>query len=200
MTLLGLDFDNTLVEYDLLFFETALEHNLIPSSLPKNKTSVRDYLRSIGNEDRFTLLQGEVYGKKIADAKPAQGLIEALQNIKELGIPMVLISHKTKNPIKGPPYDLHLAARDWLEKHGFFDPNVLGWKYEDVYFEETKFNKINRILSCNCTNYVDDLPEILAMIPDTVVKHLYDPCNIKTHTNCYPISSWSELVEQVSSH
>ena len=37
MKILGLDFDNTLVTYDKLFYNAALERSLIPENLDKNK-------------------------------------------------------------------------------------------------------------------------------------------------------------------
>ena len=45
MTLLGLDFDNTLVLYDNLFHQIALEKGLIDHSVAANKIAIRDYLR-----------------------------------------------------------------------------------------------------------------------------------------------------------
>ena len=54
--LIGLDFDNTLISYDQLFFSCALEGGLIPESLVADKTSVRDYLRESGREDMWTRL------------------------------------------------------------------------------------------------------------------------------------------------
>ena len=74
MTLLGLDFDNTLVRYDKLFHQLALEKNLIEQIVPANKTAIRDYLREQGKEEQFTLLQGEVYGPRILEAEPAEGI------------------------------------------------------------------------------------------------------------------------------
>ena len=62
MTLIGLDFDNTLVCYDKLFHKTALERGLIDKSIPRNKIAIRDYLRSKDKDEEFTLLQGEIYG------------------------------------------------------------------------------------------------------------------------------------------
>ena len=120
MTLLGLDFDNTLVRYDKLFHQLALEKGLIEESLPADKTAIRDYLRSQGQDEQFTLLQGEVYGLRILEAEPAEGMLKALGELHQRGIPMVLVSHKTRTPYKGPAYDLHQAAWSWLEKHGFF--------------------------------------------------------------------------------
>ena len=71
MTLIGLDFDNTLVCYNKLFHQTALE-KLIDESIPVDKVVIRDYLRRINREEEFTLLQGEVYGSRILDAEPAE--------------------------------------------------------------------------------------------------------------------------------
>ena len=62
MNIIGLDFDNTLIEYDLLFYKTALEFKLIPENTIKSKVGVRDYLLSIGKE-KFLLNYREVYGK-----------------------------------------------------------------------------------------------------------------------------------------
>ena len=45
MKLLGIDFDNTLVNYDNLFHKVAVEKGLIKYSLPANKIAIRDYLR-----------------------------------------------------------------------------------------------------------------------------------------------------------
>ena len=48
MTVLGLDFDNTLVRYDELFHKVALNKGLIKGDLPVNKMTIRDYLRKKG--------------------------------------------------------------------------------------------------------------------------------------------------------
>ena len=134
MTLLGLDFDNTLVRYDKLFHQLAVEKGLIEKSLPADKTAIRDYLRSQGQDEQFTLLQGEVYGLRILEAEPAEGMLKALGKLHQRGIPMVLVSHKTRTPYKGPAYDLHQAAWSWLEKHSFFDPVGLDWNHNQIFF------------------------------------------------------------------
>ena len=100
MTVLGLDFDNTLVSYDELFHQLAAEKQLIKEEFPRNKLKIRDYLRSKGKDEEFTLLQGEVYGLRILEAKPADGAISALKEIHKRNIPMILISHKTRPPTR----------------------------------------------------------------------------------------------------
>ena len=44
MTLLGLDFDNTIVRYDNLFHKLAIEKGLIEQSVPRDKKAIRDYI------------------------------------------------------------------------------------------------------------------------------------------------------------
>lgn len=193
MTLLGLDFDNTLVCYDKLFHQLALEKSLIKESLPSNKMAVRDYLRSQGKDEEFTLLQGEVYGLRILEAEPAAGMLKTLSELHQRGIPMVLVSHKTRTPYKGPAYDLHQAALSWLEKHGFFAPDSLGWSRDQVFFEESKQAKVRRIETQGCTHYVDDLPEILEMLPSSIQTILYDPNSSHSNHKSLHLTDWSLL-------
>ena len=47
MTLLGLDFDNTLVEYDEAFHQLALEKKLITNLVPADNSN-QNYLREEG--------------------------------------------------------------------------------------------------------------------------------------------------------
>ena len=60
MTIVGLDFDNTLVRYDNIFHALALEKGLIPRTLEKNKEIIRARLKEDNKEDEFTLMQGGI--------------------------------------------------------------------------------------------------------------------------------------------
>ena len=195
MTLLGLDFDNTLVRYDNLFHQLALEKGLIEESFPVDKIAIRDYLRSQGNDHLFTLLQGEVYGLRLLEAEPAEGMLMALGELKRLGIPMVLVSHKTRRPYKGTAFDLHQAAWNWLEKFGFFKDEGLAWGRHQVFFEESKSTKIAKIKALGCTHYVDDLPEILGMLPDSINSILYDPSGCHDHYSGRRFNDWNAFNE-----
>ena len=193
MTLLGLDFDNTLVRYDKLFYQIAQEKGLIDESVSANKTAVRDYLRNLGMDEEFTLMQGEVYGSRILEAEPAEGMLETLMELKDRGIDMVLISHKTKKPYKGPAYNLHEAAWTWLENYGFFSNNLLGWNKSQVHFEETKSSKIKKIGELRCTYYIDDLPEIIESISGSTKGLLYDPMNTYAGSNLKRVTEWKDI-------
>ena len=191
---LGLDFDNTLISYDRLFRRVALDKALIPEETPPQKNAVRDYLRQQGIEDEWTRLQGEVYGSRILEAEPYPGMQAALKGLSDRQIPMCIVSHKTHTPFLGEPWDLHAAARSWLEQQGFHDPNRMGWSEDQVFFELTKEAKVARIVALGCTHYVDDLPEILVMLPDKVEKILFVSGEV---AGKYPdwklMRSWQEL-------
>ena len=175
MIRLGLDFDNTLISYDSLFKKVALEQGLIPEAIAANKNAVRDYLRSVNREDDWTRLQGEIYGNRILDATPYPGMKKALEYLSKKEVPLAIVSHKTKTPFLGEPWDLHAAARSWLEKEGMHSqlgPNI---ERSNTFFELTKEAKRDRIVSLRCTHYVDDLPEILAILPASITKIYFSP-------------------------
>ena len=192
--LLGLDFDNTLICYDGLFHQVALEKKLIPALLPPKKQDVRNYLRCNDMEDEWTRMQGEVYGNRIMGALPYEGMFEALLRLKNTGLKMCLVSHKTRRPYIGQNYDLHQAARDWLIANFFYDKQGLNWNDNQIFFELTKEDKVKRIVSLGCTHYIDDLPEILEMIPDNITRILFAPDkNSEIKSEWLILKSWSDL-------
>lgn len=191
---LGFDFDNTLISYNRLFHRVALDKRLIPEATPPQKNAVRDYLRQQGIEDEWTRMQGEVYGGRILEAEPYPGMPATLFALKGKQIPMCIVSHKTRTPYLGEPWDLHAAARSWLRKQGFFDAQGLGWSDEQIFFELTKEAKVARILALGCTHYVDDLPEILEMLPGSVEKILFDPGQAhRLDSSWKRLSAWEDL-------
>ena len=193
MTLLGIDFDNTIVKYDRLFHKIAYERGLIKESLPANKIVIRDYLRNHKKDHLFTFLQGEVYGLRILEAEPAEGVIEKLRELRNKDIAMVIVSHKTKWPYAGPKYNLQQAATDWLEKYEFFDKEGLGWNKKDVYLEESKENKIRRIKKLGCTHYIDDLPEVLNNLPEEITRIQYDTSGKRWRDDIAVLNRWEDL-------
>jgi hypothetical protein len=193
---IGIDFDNTIVCYDTLFHKVSLEKSLIPATIPVSKTEVRDHLRRIDNEPAWTEMQGYVYGARMAEAEPYPGVREFFTQLHARGIPLTIISHKTRHPFLGPQYDLHVAAQDWLERQGFFDPQQIGLPRANAFFELTKEAKLQRIASTGVTHFIDDLPEILKApgFPANVKRILFDPNNLcgegKTLVRA---ASWSEI-------
>jgi hypothetical protein len=174
--LIGIDFDNTIVSYDTLFHKVATEQGAIPASTPVNKVAVRDHLRKIDKEDVWTEMQGYVYGARMDEAEAYPGAIEFFRWAREAHIPLCIVSHKTLHPFIGPQYDLHQAARGWIETHLTDEQGHLV-QPERVFFELTKEAKWSRIGAAACDWFIDDLPEILLApaFPQKASRMLFDP-------------------------
>ena|SRR4028119_439360 len=194
--LIGVDFDNTIVCYDGLFHRVAVEQRLIPPEIPASKGQVRDYLRQCGKEDAWTQMQGYVYGDRMKEADPFPGVLEFFTRCVRDGVNVCIVSHKTRYPYLGPKYDLHEAAQGWLKSQGFYDRDRINLSPDQVYFELTKQEKLERIAKQQCTHFIDDLPEFLGEsgFPAGVERILFDPQN--HHLTGHPFghaSSWSEI-------
>src|SRR6266513_186637 len=110
---IGVDFDNTIVCYDDVFYLIALAEKLIPVELRPDKIAIRNHLRAIGQEDRWTAMQGLVYGERMAEAQPFPGVREFFSACAAKSVNVAIISHRTRQPIVGDPCDLHAAAFRW---------------------------------------------------------------------------------------
>jgi hypothetical protein len=194
---IGLDFDNTIVSYDALFHRVALEQQVVPATTPANKVAVRDHLRAVGQEERWTLMQGEVYGARMDDAVTYPGVIDFLVHAGAAGHDLFIVSHKTRHPILGPAHDLHAASRRWLERNLLMEGRPL-IPPGNVYFELTRDEKLARIAQLKCDMFVDDLPEVIlaAHFPSATVGVLFDPEHNHGSTvvpGGEVVGSWSEL-------
>ncbi|OQA34713.1 MAG: hypothetical protein BWY57_00275 [Betaproteobacteria bacterium ADurb.Bin341] len=194
---IGIDFDNTIVSYDSLFFKVAIEQGAVPADTPVNKVAIRDYLRRIGKEDVWTEMQGYVYGARMEEAEAYPGFFDALRQLLAQGHTARIVSHKTKHPFIGPKYDLHAAARTWVAK--YLQPSGSQLiENQNIYFELTKAEKISRIAALECDLFIDDLPEILLaeQFPPATQRLLFDP--EACHSGSLPesidiIRGWNEL-------
>jgi hypothetical protein len=151
---IGLDLDNTIVCYDGVFTLLAAEAGLPDSVAQRGKLGIRDFLRRQDREDVWTVMQGRAYGDRMADAVPFAGALDVLGAAKAGGHELFVVSHRTKRPYLGEPFDLHASARDWLNKRGV-------GQLAEVFLEETAESKAQRIHSLVCDVFIDDLPEFL---------------------------------------
>jgi len=157
---------------------------------------VRDYLRRVGREGDWTELQGYVYGPRIVDAEMYPGVREFFQECRARKLDLSIVSHQTRHPFRGPQYDLHASAREWLTKNGFYDQSSFGLPSEHVHFELTKQAKLDRIAQEGCTSFVDDLPEFLEEpgFPPAVERVLFDPNAYHSASPAYRRAvGWAEI-------
>jgi hypothetical protein len=191
---IGLDFDNTIACYDSAITKLAEEMFELPDLVPRTKLGVRDYLRMQDREVEWTAFQGELYGPGMRYAQAYEGAIETMLELNALGHELFIVSHRSKKPYAGTPHDLHAAARAWLKEtvqsHGLFIN-------DQVFFLETRDQKVQMIKELGCEIFLDDLPEVLeaAQFPTATRGILFAPdCsneNISTHHTT--ISQWTSL-------
>jgi hypothetical protein len=191
---IGFDFDNTIVSYDTLFHKVAMEQKLIDASIAVNKLAVRDFLRATDREPIWTEMQGYVYGARMDEAEAYPQVLEVMSRLKQAGHELVIVSHKTKHPYLGKQYDLHAAARQWIEKHLRVENDRL-LPMDQIFFELTKDEKIARIGQLHCDVFIDDLPEIFlaSQFPQKTRRFLFDPeqHHQGSHLpNIHIVSSW----------
>ena len=191
---IGLDFDNTIACYDVAIARLSEEIFQLPNLVPRTKLGVRDYLRMQDREIEWTAFQGELYGPGMRYAQVYDGAIETMLALRALGHEMFIVSHRSKTPYAGPQYDLHAAARTWLkatiQSQGLFND-------DQVFFLETRDQKVQMIKKLECEFFLDDLPEVLeaAEFPASTQGILFAPEGIKekTATNYTTISQWTNL-------
>jgi len=196
---IGIDFDNTIVSYDSVFHQVALEKALIPGDLAVSKLSVRDYLRRAGLEQTWIEMQGYVYGARMDDAAFYPGVLDFLRWGRDNDVEMYIISHKTKHPFAGPQYDLHQAARAWVNRH-LGDGTNPYIRAESVYFELTKDAKLARIGALGCDVFIDDLPEIIEApaFPRSTEGVLFDPDGHHLDFKLVRVKNWQQLQKHIA--
>ncbi|RJE75756.1 hypothetical protein BGP78_15505 [Pseudoalteromonas sp. MSK9-3] len=160
--IIGIDFDNTIADYTGVFHEVARKLGWIPPHIGQSKTQVKEFFITQNQEPKWTELQGIVYGSHITLAPAYQHCLDVLKQLKQQGHKLIIISHKTKYPIIGEPTDLHQAATHWLKEKGFTECGTAPINVNDIYFNETKSEKVEQIKLNKCDVFIDDLEEILA--------------------------------------
>lgn len=191
---IGLDFDNTIACYDAAIATLSEQIFVLPNSVPRTKLGVRDHLRAQNREAEWTAFQGELYGPGMRYAKAYEGAIETMLQLSTLGHEMFIVSHRSKRPYAGPPYDLHASARDWLKKvvqsHGLFSN-------DQIFFMESRDEKVRMIKDLDCEVFLDDLPEVLGSDEFPIMTRgiLFSPDGLieKTPTQFTTISQWKNL-------
>lgn len=197
--IIGLDFDNTIVSYETVFHKVAVEKGLIDTTVTRSKLAVRDDLRTRHMENDWTELQGYVYGTCMNQADIFPGVIDVLRWARDSMIEVVIISHKTCYPFLGPKYDLHRAAREWIESTLKDDFGLLV-SVDNVNFRETKEEKIARITEIGCDIFIDDLPEILQAptFPSSTQRFLFNSTDYHDpNDEIISVKNWDQFLKHL---
>jgi hypothetical protein len=187
--LIGIDFDNTIVDYDSVFSYAADDMGFIPAgqTLTKAQTKALLLARGEGGEQAWQRLQGRVYGYYIDQATVFEGFATFSARMRARGHRLSIISHKTEFGHYDPDrINLRTAALAWMEKRAFFAPAPVGLAFqpEEIHFQPSRDEKITKIAALGCDVFIDDLPEVLLHpdFPTATRPYLFDPHD--RHGNC----------------
>lgn len=197
---IGVDFDNTIVSYDDLMHRLAVEKGWISPEISKSKKQIRDSIRQLPDgEIEWQRLQALAYGSQMPAAQLIEGVSAFFKLCRQQGIKTYIVSHKTEYA----NYDetrtnLRDAALGWMKKNNFFTEEGLGLSEQQVYFESTRVEKIERIKQLGCTDFIDDLEETFLeeSFPESIHKILYAPH--RQYSGKVPVqlvSQWQEIHE-----
>lgn len=161
---IGVDFDNTLIDYDQVFLGEAQARGLVDPDFGGSKRAVRDKIRLLPDgELAWQRLQGYVYGKGIGGARMFAGARDFLLRCRERRIPVFIVSHKTRYGNFDPDrVDLREAALAWLDEQQFFAPGSALVERDRIFFADDRAEKLARIATLDCSHFIDDLEEVFA--------------------------------------
>lgn len=161
---IGVDFDNTLIDYDEVFRREAQARGLIDPDFAGSKREVRDVIRLLPDgELAWQRLQGYVYGKGIVGARLFTGAREFLARCREQRLPVFIVSHKTRYGNFDPDrVDLREAALAWLEQQRLLTSDIALVERDNIFFADDRAAKLARIAALDCSHFIDDLEEVFA--------------------------------------
>ena len=199
---IGIDFDNTIISYDDVFFSSACDAGLIDAGFCGGKQAIRDAIRLLPDGDlAWQKLQGQVYGRGVDRAKMISGVDSFLRRCRREGYPVLVVSHKTEfGHYDRERVNLRQAALDWMKSQGFFGEGLYGIPMENVFFESTRAKKLARIASLGCTHFIDDLEEVLSDpgFPPGVTRILFSDGESAAATAPYIVCpTWRDIEESV---
>jgi hypothetical protein len=198
---IGIDLDNTLINYDAVFCAFARERGLLDSAAAISKAAIREALRAMPEGDLvWQRLQGAVYGKGVRHAVLFDGAARFLQRAREQGCEVFIVSHKTEFGHFDPDQvNLRDAASEWMKGQGFFREDGFGIASQNVLFTATRSDKIAAIGELDVEVFIDDLPEVLEDkgFPSTVTGILFTAGGIATSAYPRAFAHWRDITKTV---
>lgn len=192
---IGIDFDNTIVNYEDSFHQEAIKRKIFRKNHKKknSKSNLKNKLILGKKEEEWTSIQGIVYGKKMFRAKPYKNSVKFINKYSNnKNFELFIVSHKTLHPIIGEKINLHKISKDWMLKNKIFKNKKNEWIKKHVFFLKTKEEKIKKIIELECDYFIDDLMEILKKLPKKIKAIHFDPYKKSTKPS---LNSWHNAIK-----
>jgi len=114
-----------------------------------------------------------------------------------------IVSHKTEYGHFDPEnFSLREEAVKWMEKMRFFESSYFGLNKKDIFFADTREEKVNIISRLNCDWFIDDLPEVFDEnnFPKSTSKILFGFYNSNFYKNRTILTNWSDIFKKIFNH
>ena len=192
---IGIDFDNTIANYDNAFKSVAIENKLVPKEWHGTKSSLKKKIIEKHSIIEWQKLQGQVYGRFINKAKLFNGLKRFLVRCSIEKHEVYIISHKTQyGHFDSMNINLRSAALNWMKNQQFFNKDFINIDAKKIFFLNTQKKKINKIKNLNLDLMIDDLPEIFEnKITKNITTILFRNKSNKTCIVDFKFKSWWEI-------
>ncbi len=190
---LGIDLDNTIIDYSISMINLAkTEYGISLKANTSLKKELKKLIISKFNETEWTRAQGLLYSKYITSANLYDNFLPNLERLKSTFDNIYIVSHKTKFPYIGSEIDIREKAMNWIMEKIVSEAGKPLFRETHVYFESTINEKIQRISERDCKIFIDDLPDILVKLPINIQGILF---GAKTTTvNQITYDNWNDLV------
>ena len=197
---IGLDFDNTIINYENLFFELLKSEHFISADTPlMSKTEVKKYLIGQDKNDlRWQALQAKAYGENINQATCFEGVFPFIKWAKQQGHQISIVSHKTETSNYDHSVKLRYWATKWMEENKLIGVGPQQIDPSEIHFVNSVDEKISSITAMKFDLFVDDLPKIIEhhLFPKETLGILFAPSSFNSNTYLQ-VSSWPQLKNQV---
>ena len=199
---IGLDFDNTIANYDQAFPEVArilgYETNNLNATLNKRDLKLK-LLKQPDGDTAWQKVQGLVYGKFIDLASLYPGVYEFVLRALASGHKIFIVSHKTElGHFDESRTPLRQAATTWLINQKLVGDSDSKIKLQNIYYAETRDEKINKIVELQLDVFIDDLDEVLSdrSFPKRTRKILFGS-GATTSQEILAMQSWREVGDEL---
>lgn len=191
---IGLDFDNTIANYDEAFPNVARILGYNNSAVTKRELK-QELLKLPDGETVWQKVQGLAYGRYIELASLYPGVREFVMRALAGGNEVFVVSHKTEHG----HYDkqrtsLREAATSWLCRQNLVGDGETSIPASNVTFAGTREEKIQKITDLDLDVFIDDLTEVLCDrdFPKQTRKILFGR-NLDREVGAVSMQSWREI-------
>lgn len=192
---IGLDLDNTILDYSQCF--TLAADKVLGLNLPggMSKQDQKSLIQNSISREAWTKIQGFAYGEFSKHAELSPNFTEFLEFARAIEAELSIISHKSKFPILGPRQDLRGYALENLARLGVIEhigKSTAGQR--NVYFCDTRDQKIERIRTEGLQVFVDDLFGVLNSVNCEIqLFHIFCRSDHTSKEEVYCVPDWNAI-------